>query len=60
MRHLITIYILLLNFNLSYAEHVSDEKTVQKSLMGIVDKYYVGSDNACDFKIMTIHGHNFI
>ena len=49
MRHLITIYILLLNFNLSYAEHVSDEKTVQKSLMGIVDKYYVGSDNACDF-----------
>lgn len=48
MSNTILIPVLLLSFTLSYADSVNDEIT-SLSTFGAVDRFYVGSDNACDF-----------
>ena len=53
MRYKITIFALLLNFTLSYADRIDDKNSVQSST-GIGDKYYVGADNACDFSTIQL------
>jgi predicted outer membrane repeat protein len=48
MNHLIRLLILLLGFNLPLSA-LSNNKDLTTSNMGVVDRFYVGSDNDCDF-----------